>query len=123
MKIHSSIPRGDSRSYPIQVPALIWSAGSTLFFAMKSIVDDDPLDTEAVVVKSFTDADITAQDADVVQYQMDLVPADTFDLALGSYRAEFQMVSADEQTVVTFPDPGKDVWLFAVTGDVNRRTA
>lgn len=121
-KIGSSITRGNSKSYPLSLPASVYSTGASLFFAMKAAVDDDPLDTEAVVRKTLTDADIAVQNDKVVTWMFALVPADTDEVDPGDYLAEFKFVSADKATRLTFPDPDQAVWIFTVKAGVNRRT-
>lgn len=121
-KLEWPFTRGDSKIYPVSLPASVYSAGASLFFAVKTAIDDDPLDTEAVVRKELTDANITESGLQVVKWRLAFAPADTTNLVPADYLAEFQFVSADKNTVLTFPDPNRAVCVFALAGDVNRRT-
>lgn len=115
-------PRGDSGTIPFEVPKTIWTAGCSIFFAVKPRIEDDRLDQTAVIRRTLTDADIIAQDADKVTYVVVLAPGDTNTLDLGKYVAEFQYVSADKQTVLSYPHPSLATLEFELAGDVNRRT-
>jgi len=120
--IKYSMPRGDSRTFPIAVPVATYSAGASLFFALKKVVDDDADDSTAVLKKELTDADIVSTDADDKHYLMVLDPIDTDAIPPAIYLAELEFVSADKSIVITFPDPAIAKWTFEITGDVNRRT-
>lgn len=122
-KINDSLVRGDSASIPLAVPLDSYSVGTKIFFALKANIDNSPGDTTAVVKKTLTDANIDSTDANGKNYVLDFVPADTDTVPLGTYRAEFEVVSADGTFVKTFPDPEFQEWFIEVTGDVNRRTS
>ena len=122
-KIKYSMPRGDSRSLPVALTADTYSAGASVFFGLKTVVDDDLADSTAVLKKTLTDADIIIHDVDYVHYLLQLLPTDTNTIPPAVYLAEFEFVSADGLTVLTYPDPSIAVWQFTITGDVNRRTA
>ena len=118
-----SMPRGDSRTLPLAVPVGTYSTGASVFFALKSQVDDDSDDSTAVFKTELTDADITSTDAENVHYLLTIAPSDTDSITPAAYRAEFEFVSADKSVVITFPDPAKQILEFTITGDVNRRTS
>ena len=108
----------------VQIPADTYSSGASVFFAMKTQVDDVSDDSSAVLKKTLTDSDIVVQGDDmIVVYSLHFAPADTNAVALGTYLAEIQFVSADKATVITYPDPEVAVWEFTVSGDINRRTS
>lgn len=117
-----AMARGDSASIPFTVPTTIWTAGCSIFFAVKPRIDDDRLDQTAVIRRTLTDADIVSQDADNVEYAVAFAPSDTNTLDLGVYLAEFQYVSADKATVLSYPHPSIATLEFELKGDVNRRT-
>lgn len=117
------MPRGDSRTLPIAVPVDTYSAGASIFFALKAQVDDDAADSTAVFKTELTDADITSTDADNVNYLLSIAPSDTNSVTPAVYRAEIEFVSSDQSIVITFPDPSKQIWEFTITGDINRRTS
>lgn len=121
--IKYSMPRGDSRTLPIAVPVDTYSAGASIFFALKAQVDDDAADSTAVFKTELTDADITSTDADNVNYLLSIAPSDTNSVTPAVYRAEIEFVSSDQSIVITFPDPSKQIWEFTITGDINRRTS
>lgn len=118
-----SMPRGDSRTLPISIPAAVYGVGADIFFTMKKTVDADTTDSAAVVKKTLTDANITSVTADTVNYLLILNPADTTGVAPDTYRAEFEYVSADKLTVITYPDPNVGLFNIIITGDVTRRIA
>ena len=120
--IKYSMPRGDSRTFPIAVPVATYSVGASLFFALKLVVDDDADDSTAVLRKQLTDTAITSIDATDVHYLMVLDPVDTDQIVPKIYRAELEFVSLDKSIVITFPDPAIAIWNFEITGDINRRT-
>lgn len=121
-KERMSIPRGDERTFPFALDPTFYESGCRIFFAVKATIDDDPNDTEALIRKVFTDGDIVSVDDDGVHYSLAFVEADTFDIAPGTYLAEFQFVRADGTGATTFPDPEEKQLLFTVGPDVNRRT-
>lgn len=121
-RLKYSMPRGDSRTLPLAVPVDTYSTGASIFFAIKPQVDDVLDDSSAVLKKTLTDLDITSTDLVNVNYLLVLAPADTNTITPGMYFAEFEFVSADKSTVITFPDPSKSILEWEITGDINRRT-
>ena len=121
-KVKYSMPRGDSRSLPVNLPVASYTVGSKIFFALKTAVDNVVDDSSAVLRKTLTDANIILNDGVNVHYILSLVPADTFNITPATYVAEFEVVNATQQTVLTFPDPATAIMQFTITGDVNRRT-
>lgn len=116
-----SMPRGDSRSLPIAVPVGTYSAGASIFFALKTVIDADATDSAAVLRKTLTDANITSNDGVNVNYLLSLVPADTTNITPATYFAEFEFVSADKSVVISYPDPALSIFKIQITGEVNRR--
>lgn len=116
--------RGDTITHTFSMPASSWSAGGKLFFTAKLAVDDDLTDANAVINKSFTDAN-TVNDGTTVTYTCLFNPADTNNIVMdgatkADYKAEFQWVSASG-SVSTFP--GNDKFLDAVVyADLRRAT-
>lgn len=124
-----SMPRGDSRSITIAIPVATYSTGSSIFFALKTAVDNILDDSTAVLKKTLTDANITSNDGTNVNYLLELTPEDTTVITPATYRAEFEFVNAAAQTsptdptgvVISFPDPGTSLFYIEITGDINRR--
>lgn len=114
--------RGDSRTQGFRLPATTYETGASVFFGMKAQIDNDLWDADAAVLKQLGDADITDQDdATIVRYLLKLMPDDTFDVIPGIYLAEFQFVSVDKLTVLTWPNRKVMQWTIEILGDVNRR--
>ena|SRR5882672_3600005 len=115
-----SMPRGDTRTLSISIPLSIYSTGASIFFTMKKTIDADATDAQAVVKKTLTDANITSTTS-TKNYLMTLTPSDTTNVTPDTYRAEFEYVSADKATVITYPDPHVMLFNIEITGDVGRR--
>lgn len=120
-----SMPRGDSRSIPLAIPVGTYSAGASIFFALKVAIDDVLNDSSAFLLKKLTDADIVSNDGTNVNYLLQLEPADTNGLTTvpTTFFAEFEFVSADQNTVITYPDESVAILQWTITPDVNRRTS
>lgn len=117
-----SMPAGDTRSLPIAVPISIYSAGSTLLFGMKLVLDTDLTDAAAVVKKTLTDSNITSTTATTVNYLMELGTTDTNTVTPATYFAGFKMVSEDETTtVISYPDPSVSIFKIQITSPTNNR--
>lgn len=117
----NSIFRGDSDTWTLSVPLSLWSSGGTFFFAIKdkSIISAiDATDSNAVVKKQYNDSFITATTATDKVYTLSLLPSDTAGKTPGKYLAEFQWVSADQQTVKTFTQ-----FKYQIKADINQRTS
>lgn len=121
-KIVYSMPRGDSRSFPIAIPITTYSAGASIFFALKTTADNVLDDASAVLKKTLTDVNITSTDSVNKNYLLNLTPTDTTGITPATYRAELEFVSADKTIVISYPDPNVTLWEFQITGDINRRT-
>lgn len=118
-----SMPRGDSRSLPLAVPVATYSTGASIFFTLKTVVDNNIDDSQAVLTKTLTDANITSNDGTNVNYLLSLVPSDTNTLTPLTYFAEFEFVNAAKTQVITYPDPSIAQFKIQITGDVTRRTS
>lgn len=121
-KITYSIPRGDSRTLPLQVPVDTYSSGMSIFITAKLEVDNVLDDSTAPLRKTLTDADIDHTDAQYVYYTIRFTPSEMNVIDADTYRFEFELVSADALTVLTYPDPNIAEAYLVVTGDVGRRT-
>lgn len=117
------MPRGDSRSFPLQVPTSSYSVGTKVFFALKSVPDNVLDDSSAVLKKQFGDSNITSNTGGTVTYALALTPSDTNLITPGVYRAEIEIVSADSLTVISYPDPSVAIWNFEISADINRRVS
>lgn len=114
--------RGDSRTQGFRLPADTYETGASVFFAMKAQIDDDQWDADAAVIKTLGDADIVDQaDTTIVRYLLKILPDDTDLVTPGIYLAEFQYVSPDKLTVLTWPNRKVMQWTIEIVGDVNRR--
>ena len=117
------MPRGDSRSLPLAIPVTTYSLGASIFFTLKTVIDNNIDDSQAVLRKTLTDANITSNDGVNVNYLLVLAPVDTNTLTPTTYFAEFEFVSSDKSVVITYPDPSVEVLKMQITGDVTRRTS
>src|ERR1035441_2232518 len=118
-----SMPRGDSRSLPFSIPVGTYSVGASIFFALKTAVDNVANDSTAVLKKTLTDANITSNDGVNVNYVLSILPSDTnsfTDAQLATYLAELEFVSLDGLTVITYPDPEQQIWKWTITGEIGR---
>lgn len=91
--------RGDTARHYFKLPIASYATGGTLFFAAKSIPDNDNTDSLAVIDKSFTDSVVTTNATHAI-WTMDFDPADitaTFTDGSSSkeYKGEFQYVDGD----------------------------
>lgn len=117
--------RGDNITHTFSMPADAWSAGGTLFFAAKPVVDDDTTDASAAIDVSFDDTVVT-DDGTNKKYTCAFVPTDTSSIDMGGSKevkllGEFQWVSSTGE-VSTFPGNAQflDVIVYA---DIKRETA
>ena len=102
--------RGDAVTHTFSIPQANWSAGGTLFFAAKPVIDDDVTDTAAVIKKSWTDSAtsvVVINGVNYVQYACSFTASDTNGIpsngALSAqYLGEFQWVSSTN-VPTTFP--------------------
>lgn len=119
-------PRGDGIHHTFSIPAVSWSAGGKLFFAAKSVIDDDILDAAAQINQSWDDtvvSDVTIKGVAYKQYDCYFPPSATNSIlsnGAGSldYLGEFQWVPAGGDPI-TFP-PNDDKFDCAVYFDVKR---
>lgn len=86
--------------------------GATVFFTVKSAIDDDSTDADAIIQK-----DVTVH-ADAVngRSDIDLTDSDT-DVALGEYLGDIQIKNAASDIV------SSQAFAVEVVGDVTRRTS
>lgn len=116
--------RGDDTTHFFIIPSVNWTAGGTLFFAAKPVIDDDNTDAAAVINQTFTDT-AAVDDGTNVTYTLDFPASATNSIASGGkkskdYLAEFQYVTASGK-VVTYP--GNDKFIDAIVYfDVRRST-
>lgn len=121
--------KGDGITHTFLIPADQWSSGGKLFFAAKSVPDNDSTDSVAVIDKSFTDSvvtDTTVSGTAYKVYTLTFVAADTADVNFSDgskkkrYLGEFQFVPATgEPTTIPGSDDFLDVIVYA---DIKRGT-
>lgn len=126
---HIGIIRGDNKQITFSLPADNWEAGGTLFYAVKTVIDDVVTDTTAVLKKDFDDTvvtDVTIDGVDYKKYTLDFSPTETFSIVSNGKKtlsalSEFQWVNSDKSIVRTFPSSNNKIKTI-IYMDVNRRT-
>ena len=120
--------RGDAAYHTFSIPADAWTAGGTLFFAAKPIIDDDNTDAASLINGDWDDADVTNTTIDGVaykEYNCYFPPAATSGILSNGadeaeYLGEFQYVPITG-IPVTFPANNKKLEAV-VYFDVKRKT-
>lgn len=120
------IARGDANVLRFFFPVDAWSAGGTLFFAAKPVVDDDNTDANAVINVNWDDTAIVGEVTKTIkgvatlckQYNCTIPPSATNSINSNGadsadYLAEFQFVPLGGDPV-TFPpnDPKLDCIVY-----------
>ena len=120
--------RGDAANHTFNLPADSWSSGGKLFFAAKSVIDDDGTDAAAQINQSWDDtavSDVTINGVAYKQYACYFPPSATDSIASdGASRldllGEFQWVPSGGDPI-TFP-ADDDKLDCVVYMDVKRKT-
>lgn len=104
--------KGDGNTHTFTMPAFSWTPGGTLLFAAKPAIDDNNLDTSAVIRGVFDDSVVTETVKDMIinnvvykdtvfkRYTCYFPPSATNDIPsdgadYADYLGEFQWVSPD----------------------------
>jgi hypothetical protein len=124
--------KGDVNIHYFRISEDAWTAGSTLYFAAKPLVDNDGADAAAVINKSFGDDKIVNSSHEeyvegYATYELEFISTDivgvTFEdgESLKQYLGEFQLVSALGEPE-SYPADNNfiDVKIYA---DIKRATA
>jgi len=120
--------KGDRVTHYFMMPVDSWSAGGKLFFAAKTVPDDDSTDSAAVIDKTFDDTVVTEETVGLITYKkytLAFIGSDTQDVSFADgskrkkYLGEFQFVPSGGQPV-SFP--GDDSFIeVLVYADIKRK--
>ena len=121
--------RGDGAYHTFSIPASSWTSGGHLFFAAKSIVDDDNTDSNAKIQGDWGDdkvSDVTIDGVAYKQYDCYFPPSATNSIDSGGaaftdYLGEFQFVPATN-IPVTFPATNDKI-VTRLYFDIKRKTS
>ncbi|MCA9325948.1 hypothetical protein KDA23_07895 [Candidatus Saccharibacteria bacterium] len=124
-KVQMKFKKGDDVTHTFKLPVAEYTAGGTLYFTAKPVVDNDATDAAAVIDKSFGDADST--DSSYATWSCAFEPGDITGVNFSngekkkSYLGEFQWIESDG-TVHTYPadDNFIEVIIYA---DIRRATS
>ncbi|MGI9028162.1 MAG: hypothetical protein ACR2FM_04990 [Candidatus Saccharimonadales bacterium] len=120
--------RGDGTTKGFWIPATAWTAGGTLFFAAKALIDDDNTDALALISGNWSDADVTDETRGGVAYKRYgcyFPPSATSSIVSDGAESlellgEFQFVPAGGAPI-TFPPTDAKI-AVTVWFDVKRKT-
>jgi hypothetical protein len=132
-KIPMAFKKGDQQTHYFQMESDDWSAGGTLWFAAKALVDNDTTDGAAVINKSFDDTCIVTDPTNenyatgFVTYELEFTPSDIVGVTytdgqkVKKYLGEFQYVDVDGEPQ-SFPNDDSFIEV-SIYADIKRGTS